>query len=200
MSKPINRRHFASLLAIGGSAALLPPRIDAFETPPSPIRPAPSDADERYWSEVRDQFLVPRRLAPLNAANLCPSPERVLRSLYENTRSIDEDPSSQNRAKMHRGREETREILARYLRASPEEIIITRNTSEGNNLVSSGLDLGPGDEVLIFADNHPSNRSAWTEKGRRFGFDVRIVNPVSPHRGAEYYLTAFEENITARTP
>jgi selenocysteine lyase/cysteine desulfurase len=82
---------------------------------------------------------------------------------------------------------------------SPEEIVITRNTSEANNLVSSGLDLGEGDEVVIFADNHPSNNAAWTEKARRFGYDVRVVNPVSPHRGPEYYLSAFSDHLTSRT-
>ena len=31
---------------------------------------------------------------------------------------------------------------------------ITRNTSESNNLVSNGLDLEAGDEVLVHGDNH----------------------------------------------
>ena len=44
-----------------------------------------------------------------------------------------------------------------------EEIVITRNTSEGNNLVSSGLQLGPDDEILLFSDNHPSNLNAWRQ-------------------------------------
>ena len=82
--------------------------------------------------------------------------------------------------------------------ADGEEIVITRNTSEANNLVSSGLDLGDGDEVVLFADNHPSNNAAWTEKARRFGFEVRVVNPVSPHRGPEYYLSAFAGQLNTR--
>jgi selenocysteine lyase/cysteine desulfurase len=100
---------------------------------------------------------------------------------------------------MTAGKEETRKALAEYFNVSPEEIVITRNTSEANNLVSSGLDLGDGDEVVLFADNHPSNNAAWTEKARRFGFEVRVVNPVSPHRGPEYYLSAFAGQLNTRT-
>ena len=55
---------------------------------------------------------------------------------------------------------------------TPEEIVITRNTSESNNLVSNGIDLKAGDEVLVTADNHPSNHTAWQEKAKRYGFTV----------------------------
>ena len=54
-------------------------------------------------------------------------------------------------------KENLRKTLAAFLRVTPEEIVITRNTSEANNMVSSGIDLRPGDEVIVFHDNHPSN-------------------------------------------
>ncbi len=66
---------------------------------------------------------------------------------------------------------------------TPEEIVITRNTSESNNLVSNGLDLKAGDEVVIFSDNHPSNNQAWLEKSKRFGFTVSVVEQKNPHPG-----------------
>lgn len=85
------------------------------------------------------------------------------------------------------------------LGATPEEIVITRNTSEGNNIVSSGLALGPNDEVIVFSDNHPSNLNAWREKAKRFGFSVITVAQVSPHPGPEFYVAAFTRAINART-
>ena len=42
-------------------------------------------------------------------------------------------------------------------------------------VLTPGLDvvgINPGDEVVIFADNHPSNFQAWHEKAKRFGFKV----------------------------
>ena len=142
---------------------------------------------------------MPPGYACFNAANLCPSPVPVLEASFEATRLVDRDPSSQNRRKTHDAREALRRQLAARLRVTPEEIVITRNTSESNNMVSSGLDLRAGDEVLIFSDNHPSNHAAWRQKAQRFGFTVRTVDQVNPHPGADHYLEAFRRQLTPAT-
>jgi selenocysteine lyase/cysteine desulfurase len=112
---------------------------------------------------------------------------------------VDKNPSQQNRARLSDAKENTRKRLAEFLRVTPEEIVITRNTSESNNLVSNGLDLKAGDEVLIFEDNHPSNNQAWQEKAKRFGFSVVVVPQKNPYPGGEYYIDAFTRAITPRT-
>ena len=195
--RPLSRRNWVRLL--GGSAAALWLPRDLAWAKPGPLPPAPAAPDERYWSAVRDQFVMPKDLAVLNAANLCPSSGSALQTLYAATRELDRQPSPAYREEMHEAKEVTRRQLAAFLGVTPEEIVITRNTSESNNLVSSGLDLKAGDEVLLFSDNHPSNDTAWKEKGRRFGFGVKTVAAVSPHPGAEYYIEAFTSGLTPRT-
>lgn len=194
-----SRRDFARLFALGGSAALFSARGHGWQEPSRTLGPASSSTDERYWAGVRAGFVMPDGFACLNAANLCPSPARVLEAYFDSTRSVDRDPSPQNRQKTRTGREAARRALAQFLRVTPEEIVITRNTSESNNFVSSGLDLKAGDEVLIFSDNHPSNHAAWRQKAERFGFAVRTVEQVHPHPGADYYVEAFRRQLTSRT-
>jgi isopenicillin-N epimerase len=194
----MNRRDFARLFALGGSAALFARDATAWRTAQAPS-PAPAMPDERFWKDVREQFVMPSGYAFLNAANLCPSPARVLDVYFDGTRAVERDPSSQNRQKTKDGREAARRALAAYLRVTPEEIVITRNTSESNNLVSIGLELKAGDDDLKFSDNHPSNHPAWHRKAERFGFTVRTVEHVNPHPGADYYLEAFGHAITPKT-
>ncbi len=179
-------------------AALLPCRSEG-GTQVRDQAPAPAGANEGFWRSVREQFLMPADLAVMNAANLCPSPAPVIEAMIAATRDMDRDPSFPNRVKLGEGKEATRELLAAFLRVTPEEIILARNTSEANNLVSSGLDLEPGDEVLLFSDNHPSNLEAWKIKARRFGYTVKVVDQVNPHPGDEYYLEAFTRQMTDRT-
>jgi isopenicillin-N epimerase len=193
----MNRREFARLLAFSGAVPFVTPTLawpSADKLPPTPASP-----DEKFWMSVRDQFVMPKDLAMLNAANLCPSSGPVLETMYRMTRDIDQDPSSDNRAKYGDGREETRKVLAGFLRVTPEEIVITRNTSESNNLVSTGVDLKPGDEVLLTQDNHPSNHTAWQEKAKRFGFTVIDVPVPNPHPGFDHYVQAFTKAITPKT-
>jgi selenocysteine lyase/cysteine desulfurase len=135
----------------------------------------------------------------MNAANLCPTPAPVLEAMYRSTKDMDGDPSFENRAKMTTGKEDARRALASFLGVTPEEIVITRNTSEANNIVSSGLDLKAGDEVVIFADNHPSNSAAWTQKAKRFGYTVTTVAQPNPHPGADFYVEAAKRAISSRT-
>jgi selenocysteine lyase/cysteine desulfurase len=200
MAAAVSRRDFARLFAIGGSAALFadPAWAKAHAQAP-PASPGISGTGEAFWKSVRAQFVMPADLGVLNAANLCPSSRPVLEALRRETDSVDRDPSGQNRARLNGEKENLRKTLAAFLRVAPEEIVITRNTSEANNLVSSGLDLKAGDEVVVFHDNHPSNLTAWHEKAKRFGFKVIEIPQVNPHPGMQHYIDAYRKAITSNT-
>jgi len=203
----LSRRDFARYLALSGSATLLPSR--AFGQPAHsleelgfsarPLPNAPAEPDEKYWREVRSRFLVPNDVAFLNAANLCPMSLPVVEAIEKNTRGYEVNPSPEVRAKLLHAREDARAMLAESLRVTPEEIVLTRNTTEGNNFVSSGLTLGAGDEVIVSTDNHPSNLNAWRQKAKRFGFTVVAVPPPASHPGTDGYVDLFAKAFTPRT-
>src|SRR5947207_14780780 len=122
----MNRREFARLLAIGGAVPFVTPELTWAKSAKLP--PTPSTPDEKFWMSVRDQFVMPKELTMLNAANLCPASGAVLETMYRLTKDMDQDPSQENRAKLGDGRENTRTLLADFLRVTPDEIVITRNT------------------------------------------------------------------------
>lgn len=204
---PISRRDFTRLLALSGSAALLPGPLYAQRrfkwldvgVTDQPLPPTPADPDEKFWMEVRARFLVPRDIGFFNAANLCPMPLPVVDAIYANMKTYEVNPAPGPRSTLMAERETARQALATALRVTPEEIVITRNTTEGNNFISSGLALGPGDEVVVSTDNHPSNLNAWRQKATRFGFTVVEVSPPASHPGATGYVELFTKAITAKT-
>ena len=154
---------------------------------------------ESFWEQIKEQFPIRPGLVMMNAANLCPTHYPVLESVFGLTRDLDSDVSFQNRAKFATTKDEARARLAQYVGARPEEIAITRNTSEGNNIIVNGLDLGAGDEVLIWAENHPSNHMAWTMRARRQGFTVRQVEAPAGADTAEEFTEQFLGMLTPRT-
>ena len=135
----------------------------------------------------------------MNAANLCPSPERIAAVVSDLTRLIDVDCSFQNRERYAADRESARALVAAQVGAQADEVALVRNTSEANNIVNNGLDLGAGDEVLIWDQNHPTNNVAWEVRARRRGFSVRSVAVPPRPQGADDLVEPFRRAITPRT-
>jgi cysteine desulfurase/selenocysteine lyase len=90
--------------------------------------------------------------------------------------------------------------VARLINAAmPSEIVFTRGTTEGINLVAQSWARGrlhPGDEILITEMEHHSNIVPWHLVASQTGAVVRAV-PVT--EVGELDLTAFDRLLTDRT-
>ena len=188
------RRQFLHAVPVFGA---LPASWVSFST--ALAAPATVPNSEAYWSLVKRQFPLEPRLIYLNAANVCPSSRPVLDRHLEFLRDFHANPSFQNRDKYAPMYESLRSKLAAMLRATPDEIAITRNTSEGSNVVVKGIDLKPGDEVLITDHNHPSNNDSWKVRARREGLVIKSVPVKIPAASKDDLIAAFEQRITPRT-
>jgi selenocysteine lyase/cysteine desulfurase len=155
--------------------------------------------DEAYWHMVQRQFPLADRLIYLNAANVCPASRPVMDRHLEYLRDFHANPSFQNRDKYSEMRESLRAKAARMLRVSAEEVAITRNTSEGTNIVVKGVDLKPGDEIMVTDHNHPSNKESWMVRARRDNLVVKSLPVPVPARSSEELYADFEKAITSRT-
>ena len=154
---------------------------------------------ESFWKLVKEQFILRDGLILMNSANLCPSTVSVMETVFGYLRDEDRDASFQNRAKYDELRESSRAKLGQLLGALPEEIALVRNTSEGNNIVVNALNLGPGQEVLCWDQNHPTNNVAWRVRAARHGFTLRYVGLDWPPRSVEEILEAFRKGFTPHT-
>jgi isopenicillin-N epimerase len=156
-------------------------------------------SEEAHWHLVRTQFPLEDGLIYLNAANVCPASRPVLDRYAALLRDFQSNPSFQNRDKYRPLRESVRTKVAALLGVSADEIALTRNTSEGTNLIARGIDLKPGDEVIITDHNHPSNNESWKLRARREGLVVRSVPVRVPARSVEDLVVGIEQAVTPRT-
>lgn len=160
---------------------------------------AAGERDESYWRLLRRQFPLRENLIYVNAANVCPASLPVLEQHQRYLRDFEADPSFQNRAKFGPLRETAREKTAKFLGASAAEIAFTRNTSEASNIVVHGLDLNPGDEVVLVGDNHPSNYESWKNQAQRRGFGIVEVPPSQIVSGPDELIAKVQKALTPRT-
>lgn len=72
--------------------------------------------------------------------------------------------------------DEARKDVARFINAKrKEEIVFTRNTTEGINLVANTLSLKKGDVIITSDKEHNSNLIPWQVLKRKIGIEHRIV-------------------------
>jgi selenocysteine lyase/cysteine desulfurase len=158
-----------------------------------------STTDDSYWPMVQRQFPLEDDLVYLNAANVCPASRPVMDRHLAFLHDFHANPSFQNRDKYTAMRESLRAKVARMLRVSADEVAITRNTSEGTNIVVKGVDLKPGDEIIVTTHNHPSNLDSWKVRARRDGLTVKELPVAVPARSSEELYSTIEKALTPRT-
>ena len=71
--------------------------------------------------------------------------------------------------------ERSRDGFANYVGVSTDEIALTRNVSDGINIVASGFDWNPGDEVIITDEEHPSGSLPFLNLSERYGVQVKLL-------------------------
>jgi len=156
-------------------------------------------ADEDYWTMVRAQFSFTESSIPMNAANLCPAFRSVTETVNVLTADIDRDCSFNNRDKFSDLVARSRHLVAEQLNVSADEIALVRNTSEANNIINNGLQLEPGDEILLWDQNHPTNNVAWDVRAARFGLTVNKVSTPQNPNSTDELLSSFTSQFNSRT-
>ena len=149
---------------------------------------------------IRDQIPACRRTVYVNTGWSGPSPVSVVDAIkarldYE----MDQGPTAPE--VLDSGREiqdQARKAVATLLNATPEEICLTKNTTDGINIVINGLPWSQGDEIITCSLEHssvlvPSYFQQW-----RHGAVVKVV-PLAGNEGSDAILSKIESAITHRT-
>ena len=135
----------------------------------------------------------------MNCANLCPSFQSVAEKVATLSRIVDYDVSFNNRAQFNDTLKASREKIAAQIGAAPDEVALVRNTSEGNSIITNGLNFRPGDEIVIWEQNHVTNNEAWDIRAKRFGLKiVRVSVPRVPDSD-EQVVELFAKACSDRT-
>ena len=154
--------------------------------------------DGVYWEEIRKLYDFEDRFIMMNNGTLGPMPRPVFNTLTRYFQVQATNPYDGYNY-LPAIRESVRTKLAAFVNASPDEVAITSNTTEGLNFVINGLDLKEGDEVLMSNLEHPGHVGPWKLKEKRAGIRIKEV-PLSPTaRSVEEIVGAFAAAITPRT-
>jgi selenocysteine lyase/cysteine desulfurase len=89
---------------------------------------------------------------------------------------------------------EVRRACARLVNAETAEIAFVKSTSHGLSIVAQGLDWRPGDNLLVYEKEFPSNIFPWLDLERK-GVTVRFI----PSRNGRIEIDDIERLIDGKT-
>jgi cysteine desulfurase/selenocysteine lyase len=145
------------------------------------------------WSALRDRYPAAKRWVFLNAGSrglLSTTAHAAgVASLGSDLTMTSDDPPAPAQLA------ELRQLFARLINAGADEIAVTKNVSEGLNLIANAIDWQAGDNVVLTSDvEHANNIYLWLALARR-GVEVRDV----PTVGGAIDPKAMAAAIDART-
>lgn len=87
--------------------------------------------------------------------------------------------------------DDSRKTVASFIGARADEIIFTRNTTEGINLLAHSLTFNPGDLIVSTDKEHNSNLVPWLKLVK----EKSLLHKVIPSQDGQFPLEVFEEYL-----
>ncbi|MDO6416516.1 aminotransferase class V-fold PLP-dependent enzyme [Sphingomonas sp. BIUV-7] len=158
------------------------------------LAPAAAAVVPAGTAALRDQLLLAPDILYFNAANIAPTFRSVIDVQEKELRAFQANPSREYREKYPVAADRLRARLGKRLGVTAEEIALLRNCSEANTVAVLGLDLKPGDEVIVTEHNHQSTLDSWKLRAKRDGLVLKIlptpVSATSPQAVADDFARA----------
>jgi len=198
----MDRRNFFQLAAGTAAVAALQERTAkrAFAAPRLANMSAEEMAtDEDFWTEVRNEFTTDRTVINLNNGHVSPAPRTVQDAMRRYLDYSNQGPFHTMIRELTPRKESARRLIAEVAGVDPEEIAITRNSSESLEIAQLGLNLKAGDEVLTTNQDYPRMLTTFEQRERRDGIKlVQISFPVPAISHDDLYQR-FEKAVTPKT-
>ena len=174
----MNKRDFIRTMGGASLGLLLGDRVWAqyAQVPPSALA-----TDEEFWALMRKSYRLTPDYINLENGYFSMQAEPVLAAFLERVREVNYEASHYMRTRQFDDKLAARTRLAAMAGCSPDELIITRNTTESLDTVIAGHAWKAGDEAVMAEQDYGAMLDMFTLHARRHGIVNRIVSlPIDP--------------------
>ena len=192
----MNKRAFLRTMGGASIGLLVGDRLWAqyAELPPRALA-----EDEPFWALIREKYRLKPDYINLENGYFSVQSQSVLEAFIGRVREINYEASYYMRTRQFDDKLAARKQLATMAGCSPEELIITRNTTESLDTVIAGVDWKAGDEAVMAAQDYGAMLDMFKLQAKRYGIVNRIVSlPIDPQSDDEI-VQLYENAITPKT-
>jgi len=192
----MNKREFLRTMGGASLGLLLGDRVWAQY---AQVPPASLATDEEFWALIRKQYRLTPDYINLENGYFSMQAQPVLEAFVGRVREINYEASHYMRTRQFDDKLAARTQLAAMAGCSPEELIITRNTTESLDTVIAGHDWKPGDEAVMAEQDYGAMLDMFKLQAKRHGIVNRMVSlPIDPDSD-DQLVQLYEGAITLRT-
>lgn len=196
-----SRRKFIKAAGLFGGLTAMPLLSQGFSLNETSSLPdfGNASSDDELFAMVRQQLLIPTNRIYLNTGSLGPCPVHIIDAIHASTRQLEMNPVGENWGPLGNQTELVRKKVADFIHADVEEIVLTRNTTEGLNLIAQSLLLNEGDEIITTTLEHGGCEVGLNFLVKTQGVVLKKIELPLPGKSIEEIVRTIEKNITSKT-
>jgi selenocysteine lyase/cysteine desulfurase len=196
----MNKRTFLKRLSLLSISTI--PGLNAMESlarSVDSISPEVLAGHEDFWNKIRGGYRLKPDYINLENGYYCFLPQETLENFIHHIREVNYQGSYYMRTVQWENKRKAAARLASIAECSPEELVITRNTTESLDIIISGHDWKEGDEAVMAEQDYGSILSMFKQMSRRFGVVNKIISIPNHPKSDEEIVKLYENAITPRT-
>jgi selenocysteine lyase/cysteine desulfurase len=155
--------------------------------------------DEAFWLAIRGKYRLTPDYINLENGYYSMQSEEVLEAFIGRVREVNREASYYLRTRQYDDKAAVRARLAAMAGCAPEELIITRNTTESLDTVIAGYDWKAGDEAVMAEQDYGAMLDMFALQARRYGMVNRIIMLPNNPKDDDEIVRVYEQAITPRT-
>ncbi|KPQ09371.1 MAG: Selenocysteine lyase, partial [Algoriphagus marincola HL-49] len=192
----MNKRTFIKALASLGFGTLAAPLKSQAQA--DYLSGIDFDSDD-IWEQIRKGYKLKPDYINLENGYYCFLPQETLEKYIEHIREVNYQGSYYMRTVQWDNKAKSAAKLAELVGADPEEIAITRNTTESLDLIIAGYPWNRGDEAIMSNQDYGSMLTMFELAHRRHGVHLKKIDiPMHPQSDEEI-VAVYENAITSKT-
>lgn len=156
-------------------------------------------SDEDFWSQIRGMYRLKPDYINLENGYYCFIPEPTLDRYIAHIKEVNYQGSYYMRTVQFENRKKMAAKLAAVVGAKPEEVGITRNTTESLDLIIGGYPWKAGDEAIMAEQDYGSMLTMFKMASDRYGMKIKMLSVPNHPKSDEEIVSLYESAITPNT-
>ena len=155
--------------------------------------------DEEFWAQVRKAYLITPDYINLESGYYNILPQETLEKHLQHIRDVNYLGAYYMRTKQFPDRNKMSKMVADIVQCSPDDLILTRNTTESLDMIISGYPWQAGDEAVFAIQDYGAMQDMFDQVSRRHGVILKKISvPMHPLNDEEV-VNVYAQAITAKT-